>query len=368
MKISFVITKAEAGGAQSHVAELIDGVRCNHQVCLATGEEGWLTEQARSRDVPVTIIPDLVHPIRPLQDVRACRQVKEWLLREQPDLLHAHSSKAGLVGRIAARMSGIPSVFTAHGWAFTDGATMARKLVAMPSEWLAARTGGDIICVSNYDRNLARRYALVPDWRLHTVWNGIADTVWRSAAGCRPELVITMVARFAAPKDHATVLEAIAEVTDQPWRLRLIGDGPLLAESKVLASSLGIEGRVEFTGLRTDVETLLAQSDVFVLSSRFEGLPISIIEAMRAGLPVVASDVGGVSELVDAATGILVPAGDVAGLAGNLRRLLCDTELRARLGAGGRRKFEMNFRASSMIQKTLGVYDACLRRHGRETG
>lgn len=366
MRIALLITRSEAGGAQSHVLELIDGiVAAGYEPILATGDDEWLAAQARARDIPVNIIPDLVHPIRPFHDARAYRQVKEWLVREQPDVLHAHSSKAGLVGRIAARMAGIPSIFTAHGWAFTGGATMIRKLVAVPSEWLAARTGGPIICVSDYDRQLARRYAIAPDMRLHTVWNGIGDADERAIAGSRPEPVITMVARFAAPKDHATLLVAMAAIIDSSWRLRLVGDGPLLEETKALASRLGIKDRVEFSGTRTDVAALLAQSDVFVLSSRFEGLPISILEAMRAGLPVVASDVGGVSELVDAETGILVPQGDAAALADGLKRLLSDAGLLARMGAMGRANYERDFRASTMIEKTLSIYGACLVRTGR---
>lgn len=294
--------------------------------------------------------------------MRACRQVKEWLARERPDLLHAHSSKAGLVGRIAARMAGIPSVFTAHGWAFTGGATTTRKLIAIPSEWLAARTGGDIICVSRYDRDLARRYAIAPDARLHTVWNGIKDTEIRAAPGSGTEPVVTMVARFAAQKDHATLLQAMALIGNLAWRLRLVGDGPLLAEVKALASSLGLEDRVEFLGARSDVMALLAQSDVFVLASRFEGLPISILEAMRAGLPVIASNVGGVPELVDGETGVLVSPGDAVGLANALERLLGNRELLAAMGARGRKKYERDFKASVMIEKTLDIYRASLLR------
>ena len=365
MKTAFLITKSESGGAQSHVLELVDGIRGDCHVVLAAGDDGWLMDQARSRGIPVTIIPDLIHPISLAQDSRACRQIKQWLLREQPDLLHAHSSKAGLLGRIAARMAGVPSVFTAHGWAFTGGATAARKLVAVPSEWLAARIGGDIICVSQYDRQLACRYAIASDTRLHTVWNGIEDTTERALPTSNPEPVITMVARFAAPKDHTTLLRAISMMGDVPCRLRLVGDGPLLPEAKALASDLGIENRVEFTGSRSDVTALLAHSDVFVLTSRFEGLPISILEAMRAGLPVVASDVGGVPELVNEETGILVAQGDAVALAEALKRLLGSPALLSGMGAKGRERYEKDFRASTMIEKTLSIYEACLARNGR---
>lgn len=362
MRIGLLITKSEAGGAQSHVLELLDGLRTQHNVILASGEDGWLMEEARVRGISVTVIPDLVNPIRPLRDLRACHQLTQWLGREKPDLLHAHSSKAGLLGRIAASVVGIPSVFTAHGWAFTGGATLTRKLVAVPGEWIAARTGGDIICVSHYDRALACRLRIARDSRLHTVWNGIDDTAERARPGASHVPVITMVARFSAPKDHATLIHAAASLIESPWRLRLVGDGPLLSAVQALASRLGIADRVEFLGARTDVAALLASSHIFVLASRFEGLPISIIEAMRAGLPVVASDVGGVSELVDARSGLLVPACDSRALASALARLQSDTRLRELLGGHGRRRYERDFQAGSMIEKTRMVYDKCLMR------
>ena len=253
-------------------------------------------------------------------------------------------------------------MFTAHGWAFTGGATLARKLVAIPSEWIAARTGGDIICVSDYDRALALRFGIAPEARLHTVWNGIDDVVDRARTGEAREPVVTMVARFAAPKDHATLLHAVASIIQLSWRLRLVGDGPLLSESRALATRLGVGDRVEFLGSRTDVAALLASSDFFVLASRFEGLPISILEAMRAGLAVVASEVGGVPELVNSQSGVLVPANDSMALASALSRLLADPGLRMHMGVIGRARYEKDFRAGAMIEKTIQIYDASLAR------
>ena len=362
MKLVYLITRSEYGGAQSHVLELIDGFRAHHEIALAVGEDGWLTHEVRKRDVPVTVIPDLKRPIRPVRDCLAFLQVKKWLARERPDLLHTHSSKAGLVGRIAARLSGVPSVYTAHGWAFTHGVALTRKLVAVPGEWLAARTGGDIICVSDFDRKLASRYMIAPNAKLHTVWNGIGNNGIQAIPGSHPDPFIIMVARFAAPKDHVTLLRAMAAMNNLRWRVRLVGDGPLLTDAQALASALGIESRVKFLGARPDVPELLTKSDLFVLASRFEGLPISVIEAMRAGLPVVASSVGGVPELVNSDTGILVPPEDPTALADALKRLLVSPDLLAEMGAEGRKRYEKDFRANSMIEKTIDVYRLCIQR------
>ncbi len=128
-----------------------------------------------------------------------------------------------------------------------------------------------------------------------------------------------------------------------------------------LSGALGIDGRVEFLGLRGDVEKLLAEAQVFVLASNYEGFPISIVEAMRAGLPVVASDVGGVCESVcDGENGFLVPRGDVPTLRERLQRLISNETLRARMGAASRRRYVEEFTAKRMVSKTLAVYEKVL--------
>lgn len=363
MKVGYLITRSVHGGAQSHILELIDGIRPNHQVALAVGDEGWLTDEVRARGLPVTVVSNLVPSIRPFRDWLAFFQVRKWLAAERPDVLHTHSSKAGFVGRMAARSLGVPSVFTAHGWAFADGTTAMRKLLAVSGEWFAARMGGDIVCVSCHDRELARKYRISSDAKLHTIWNGIVDVNSRAEPGSSTEPVVIMVARFEPPKDFATLLRAMATLSDFAWRLWLVGDGPLLAGTQALASGLGLT-RVEFLGTRADVPELLAQSDVFVLASKFEGLPISIVEAMRAGLPVIASSVGGIPELVDATSGILVPPGNSAALAVAVARLLRSQALLRALGAKGRERYETDFKADVMLKKVMDIYRTCVDIEG----
>jgi len=169
-----------------------------------------------------------------------------------------------------------------------------------------------------------------------------------------------MVARFADFKDHGVLLRAFAKVPGQA-RLKLVGDGKTLPAAKTLAEELGIRDRVEFKGVRSDVPEILAQTDVFVLASKTETLPISILEAMRAGLPVIASDVGGISEeVVDGETGLLVPAGSVEELSGALKRLLADRQLRVAMGNAGRRRFERLFLAETMLERTQALYEEVL--------
>jgi glycosyltransferase involved in cell wall biosynthesis len=166
-----------------------------------------------------------------------------------------------------------------------------------------------------------------------------------------------MVARFGPQKDHPTLLRALAGLRDYPWELDLVGDGPLSRQTEALTASLGIRDRVHFLGQRMDVDRILANAQVSLLVTNWEGFPLTILEAMRAELPVVASSVGGVGESVrDGETGYLVPPGQVEPLRERIRQLLADPELRVRLGAQGRRVYEQQFTLDHTVSKTLSVY------------
>jgi glycosyltransferase involved in cell wall biosynthesis len=212
--------------------------------------------------------------------------------------------------------------------------------------------------VSEFDRQLGLSARIVPDHRLVTVYNGIPDVAAHLRADpSRTPVRLIMVARLAPQKDHITLLRALAGLRDFRWELDLVGEGPLLDQTRALADSLQLSSRVHFLGQRTDVEQLLAGAQVGILISNWEGFPISILEAMRAGLPVVASAIAGVGESVrDDETGYLVPRGDVAVLRDRLARVLGDPLLRARLGSGGRRMYERHFTLEAMVQGVLAVY------------
>jgi glycosyltransferase involved in cell wall biosynthesis len=201
---------------------------------------------------------------------------------------------------------------------------------------------------------LSQRVA-APD-KVVTIHNGIPDCSERADLHATNSPVITMVARFSPVKDHGLLLRAFTSLHPST-RLRLVGDGPLRQSCERLARELGIYNRVEFLGNRDDVPTILAGSDVFVLASTFEMLPISVLEAMRAGLPIVATDVGGVSEaVVHGETGLLVPAGSATALAEALGQLAADRDLRLFLGRAGRRRFTEQFLYAQQEARTRSVY------------
>jgi glycosyltransferase involved in cell wall biosynthesis len=360
MRIAYLVTRAEPiGGVQVHLRDLATALRAaGHSPTVMTGGGGALVDWLRAQDIPTVVLQHLRGPIAPLRDLRAVREIRAVLTELRPDLLALHSAKAGVLGRIVARSLRMPVILTAHGWNFAPGFPALPAAVYRRIERATGPLASKIITVSEFDRQLALHARVTDAHRLVTVYNGIPDVPHSLRADpARSPVRLVMVARFAPQKDHATLLRALGGLHGEAWELDLVGDGPLLGEMKALAGSLGIESRVRFLGQRTDVDQILADAQVSLLVTNWEGFPISILEAMRAGLPVVASSVGGIDEAVhDGETGFLVPRGGVDPLRERLRWLLADPAARRRLGANGRARYEQQFTLTQTVTKTLAVY------------
>lgn len=360
MNITYVVTRAHPiGGVQIHVRDLAVSLHAQGHTCtVVTGGTGLFVDMLRAERIPTLILRHLVVPIHPVRDALALGEIRAALKSIRPDLVAAHSSKAGILARIAGRMLGIPVILTAHGWNFTPGVSALPALVYRQIERLAGPLSSKIITVSEYDRQLAMQAGVVGEDKLVTVYNGMADIAsnLRARPGHAPVRLV-MVARFGAQKDHPTLLRALAGLLDQPWEIDLIGDGELMSQTQALAAELGLANRLHFLGQRRDVDELLARAQASILATNWEGFPLSILEAMRAGLPVIATEVAGIGESVqDGETGYLVPRGDVEVLRDRIRRLLADATLRTRLGANGRSRFEQHFTLPLFVQNTLAVY------------
>lgn len=359
MRIAYVITRADSlGGASVHVRDLAREVlSAGHEPMVFVGGRGPVTDQLKAVGVPFHSLNHLIREIKPDADIRAYFELVHALRNWRPDLVSTHTAKAGWLGRAAAARLRLPAIYTPHGWTIGDRISRAHGVIFTPAERLAARWAAAIICVCEYERELALERSIAPAERLHTVHNGVRDSALRACPEVQPPRLVS-VARFEAPKDHATLLRALAELRDLQWGLDLVGDGPLAHETARLANALGLRDRVRFLGYRSDPAETLADGQIFVLSSRSEGFPRSILEAMRAGLPVIASDVGGVSEAVShGINGLLVPRHDVAALAAVLADLIRNPRTRQLFGTAARQTYDMHFTLNAMVQKTLAVYD-----------
>lgn len=372
MNVVFIITRADVvGGATVHVRDLARGMMDQgHRILVLVGGTGEATEEFARAGVPFRSLRWLGRALHPVKDVLAIFEMKRVLAELQPDLICAHTAKAGLVGRFAAKPLGIPAFYTPHGWPIGDRISANGAWIFRIAERAAASRSASIINVCEAERALARRHRIAPGEKLAVIHNGVHDVA--PALRARPELAptrIIMVARFERQKDHATLLAAMSLLREIPWELELVGDGPRLPATRALAGRLGLESRIHFTGSAGNVSERIADSQIFVLSSCFEGFPLSILEAMRAGLPVVASNVGGVREAVlEGETGFVVKPADPVVLASALRKLIADPAMRASFGLAGRRRYEAHFTFEQMLRQTLSLYQSVLSNPAMRSG
>ncbi|MDA8019800.1 MAG: glycosyltransferase family 4 protein [Thermoanaerobaculia bacterium] len=369
MRIVFLVTRSgPIGGAQIHVRDLATVLReQGHEIVVLAGGSGPLFDQMDSRGVETRRLHFLDSRIRPWKEGRAWREISRHLCDLRPDLLSTHSSKAGVLGRLAARRMSFPTLHTAHGWAFASTKPWHERRLFQWLERLVAPLSDAIIAVSDHDRAEAVRVRIRPRLGVTTVLNGVADgpAEWRAKPEVSP-VRIAMVARWSGQKDYQTFLAGLARLRDRTWSAEVIGSGTRGEPLRTLAEQEGLADRIEFSGECHDVAERLARAQIFVLSTHFEGLPRAILEAMRAGLPVVASRVGGVAEeVVDGETGRLVPPRSPLALAEALEPLLADRELRTQMGLAGRRRYEKMFRLERMVAETERVYRRLLQN--RET-
>lgn len=362
LKIAYVITRSDViGGASVHVLDLALGAQsAGHDVAIFVGGEGIFIERARAVGLKCTTVKSLVREISPVMDVKCFFELRKKIADFSPSVIHLHSSKAGIVGRLVARSLGVPAIFTAHGWAFTEGVSPKRRIMYRFIESVMARMAAKIITVSDYDKNLALRSKVADAQKIVTIHNGMPAV--QANVRCPEDrrnqpIRLIMVARFEKPKNQMLLLECLAQTRSRSWLLELVGDGPEMQSVKSWCSELGLDDRVTFSGARNDVAARLATSDVFVLISNWEGLPLTILEAMRGGIPVLASAVGGVPEAVlHMNTGLLVDNSNKEEIVQSLDLIISSEPMRDAMGRQGRKCFEDGFTFEMMLKSTLDVY------------
>ena len=360
--VLILITKADVGGAQIHVLEIIERLKNEFTFILATGEEDFLTEQARKTGIEVRVLNHLKRPIKFLEDKKAYTECIELFLDVKPDLIHSHSSKAGVIGRLAAWRLGIPSLFTAHGWAFTEGAPLLQRAYGFAIESLLCRLVGSVITVSELDFKLASRYKVGPAAKRFLVQNGVRQPEHIGHKIEHEALQIVSIGRLnESQKNQSMLIDVLAEL-DFPYEAKLIGEGASRQQLENQIQHKGLQNQIHLTGEVIDTSHYLANTDIFVLTSNYEGLPLSILEAMSYGLPIVACDVGGVKEAVlDRENGLLSKRGDVQALTQNIKILAGDSKLRARYGARSLQHYQDKFTAERMTNETRNVYSRAIK-------
>ncbi len=343
---------------------LMRGARARGHEVIGVAAEGPLLEVARAEGFRVLALP-LARSLSPLAQWRAFRALRALLREERPDLVHGHMPISGFLARLAARLEGVPRVaYTCHGFLFNQPAPWPRRALAFVVEFIGGRLTDVFLTVSTEEAADARRLSIAR--RAQAVGNGrdparfrpdpLARARLRAALGV-PErrVVVCVVSRLVRHKGHPELLAAMRAVPEaELWVVgeRLPSDHGADLEPAFAAAGLG--ARLRRLGYREDVPAILAAADIFALPSHFEGLPMSVIEAMLCGLPVVATAIRGPREqVVDSETGFLVPPRSVAPLAAALRRLATDASLRHRMGEAGRARAIALYDEARVVARTL---------------
>ena len=345
---------------------LMRGAAARGHEVVGVSADGALLQEVRAEGLRVEAMP-LARSLSPRAQWTALWAMVRLLRRERPDLVHAHMPISGFIARLAARIAGVPRVaYTCHGFLFNQPGPWARRGLGLVMEWLGGRMTDVTLTVSSEEARDARRLWIARG--AVAVGNGrdpgrfhpdpAARARVRAALGVAADaVVVVIVSRLVRHKGYPELLAAFRDVKGaELWVVgeRLASDHG--ADMEEVFDRAGLGQRVRRLGYRRDVPDVLAAADVFTLPSHFEGLPMSVIEAMLTGLPVVATDIRGPREqVVDGVTGMLVPAGSVAPLAAALGRLAGDAGLRARMGAAGRARALELYTERAVVERTLDL-------------
>lgn len=380
VRIARIIARLNVGGPARHAISLTAGLDpARFVTTLITGvgepDEGDLSAEARARGVQPVVIPELGPRIRPGRELVALGKLVRLLRNLRPDLVHTHTAKAGALGRVAARLAGVPIiVHTFHGHVLEGYFSPTRTRLFVQIERALARITHRIITVSPRVRHdlLARGIGRPEQMEVVPVGLDLARFLDRPASSaCLRETLgipskvplLGIVGRLVPIKDHPTLFQALALLQTHGPAPHLIvaGDGERREALKRLAQDLGLASRIHFLGWRNDLEAILGELDVVICCSKNEGTPVALIEAMAAGVPVLSTDVGGVGDLiVHGETGWLVPSGNPSALARGIRELLADPEPRAQLVPAARAAALGRHDLNGLIHRMEALYGALL--------
>ena len=362
MKILYCITSSSWGGAQLHVLELCaDQLARGNEVTFIVGNKGPLLDKVKQlKGVKVILLPSLVREISPTNDIKAIVELRKIIKSESPDIVHLHSSKAGVIGRVSSigLRKKIKVIFTVHGWAFTDGVSSRLKKSLYRIIEKSVRHFTDLfICVSYYDEKIGKRDKVLDSTsNVKVIHNGSTTPSEQSINySVHMPLRLVMIARFSPQKDQETLINAVTKLPKDSYKLTFVGDGETLQTNKELVSKYGLNHNIKFAGFKDDISDELINNDVYILSTHYEGLPISIIEAISYGLPILATNVGGNSEMLENnINGFLFTSKDE--LAEKLNYLINNPETVKKMGQESYRIFSDEYSLSQCLTKINNSY------------
>ncbi len=377
-KILYIVTKSVWGGAQRYVFDLAMHLPLDEfDVSVACGPSGELIERLRQAHIRVIILPSLERDIHVMHEIRSFFSTLKILTSERPDIVHLNSTKAGGIGAAASILYkcisfnfGLRVVFTVHGWAFLENRSWLWRAAACMASWLSTILQDTIIVIDQRDLNLARRF--VSRSKLILIRHGIDQIQFDEPSHAR--MVLSERIRFSLPQDRF-LIGTIAELTPTkglthlldaaevmqnnthgvPFSIVIIGEGEDYDRLTREIKRRKLEGTVLLTGGIPHAARYLTAFDIFTLTSVKEGLPYVVMEAMMAGLPIIATAVGGIPDLLSHGAGIMVEPKNSKALADALLTLMNDANQRDQLSKRAK-EASQKFSLERMMQETIRAY------------
>lgn len=375
-KILYIVTQPEFGGAQRYVYDLAKKMRDDFDVVVVAGEPNeipTLLRKCEKKEIKTRRLKYLCREINPLKDILAIFEIKKLLKEEKPDILHLNSSKASVIGSLAGKFSKFKPkiVYTVHGWVFSEPLGLPRKFIYILLEWIAARFRNATIVLSEKEKNISLKYRLSKPENTFLIRHGLKPPEFIERKAAREQFkiknddfAIGTVANFYPSKGLQYLIEAVAKIPYLPagrqnpkFQIYIIGEGKERKNLEKLIKKYKLENKIFLLGAISKAQKYLKAFDMFVLPSLKEGFPYALIEAMYAGLPIVATKVGGIPEMIENnKNGILVPPANSKILAEKISELLKNRKFAENLGMRALLSAQEKFSLEKMINETKSVY------------
>ncbi len=375
-KIIHLITRLDFGGAQQNTLWTVGHLNPEkYEAVLASGKGGALDgearENARQGQYRAVFFSSLIREISPLRDFLAVFLLWRFFRKEKPDIVHTHSSKAGILGRLAAWASGVKIiVHTYHGFGFHDFQNPLVKKIYVFLERLCARFSRALIFVSRANWDYALKNGIGPQSRFHLIRSGVDLSRFPAKVEDRAlkkkelgfnadALLVVSIGNLKPQKNPLDFVEMAAKVSAEVPQAQFlfIGDGPLRSKAENFSRELGVFEKIRFPGWRKDADEWMAVADVFILTSLWEGLPRALVEAMKSGLPCAAYAVDGVSDMIhDGENGFLIPVKEVELLSKRVIEFLRNPDLRRKMGLQAAKSVAEEFDINQMVQEQEALY------------
>ncbi len=380
IKVIHCITRLILGGAQQNTMETcqhLNKKRFKTSIISGnqTGPEGEIIPEVRGKKIPLIIIPELLREPNPVKDIIALKKMVRIFKQQRPHIVHTHSSKAGILGRWAAKIAGVPIIIhTVHGWGHHGHQHPLKRAFFIFLERKSERITDKLIVVSSLNAEKGLKDRIGKRNKYKTIHSSINLATYQESTcdipGLKKQLglsterpVVGTVARFSSQKNPGDFVRVAALVKEKMpgVQFMFVGDGPLRKETEEMIKKFNLSQDVILPGLRTDIPDILKCMDVFILTSLWEGLPRVIAQAMASGVPVIANDVDGAREVINhGRNGFLTAPKDVSLMTDLVVKLLQDPDLCGKISEEGKITAQSEFSLTDMISEIERLYESLL--------